>query len=65
MKRLAVTATVNLWVPDDRFVHTGALSTLATQLHNAFTKPLNEWASTPEFAASDLFVSVEVPEVKE
>ena len=36
------------------------LSVLAGVIHDAVDKPLNEWASQPEFAKGNTIVSVEV-----
>lgn len=62
MKRIAVTITTNLWVPEDRYMAAGSLSTLASDLHVRVAKPLQEWASMPEFAMTDTLVNVEVQE---
>ncbi len=62
MKQLAITITTSFWVPEDRYEAAGSLSLLAQHIRDAVEKPLNEWASQPEFAKGNTVVSVEAKE---
>lgn len=62
MKKIGVTITLPLYVPDTSYEAPGTLNILAGHIRDKIDEALNQWASQPEVAKGVTLVSVEVQE---